>query len=186
MSRILLDTNCLIDLAEDDAAAAPLGVIVAASRRGLVRLAVAAITASENPRKGSPPKSWDEFSGLLARVGLADVEVLKSMGYWGVSFWDQGLWVGDDMLELEARIHAVLSPTLAIDDRSDERRWRNAKCDVQMVWTAMWNGVAVLISSDKKIVARSTALAAIRPIEVLTPASFLRSLEEGHTAKATS
>jgi hypothetical protein len=139
----------------------------------------AAITASENPRKGSPPTTWSEFTGLLARVGLGDVEILRPMGYWGVTFWDQALWVGDDMLDLESRIHRVLFPRLPVDDDSDKRRWRNAKCDVQVVWTAMWNGVDVLITSDQKIISRAAKLAQILPIDVLTPPSFLRALEGG-------
>lgn len=175
----MLDTNCLIDLAEDGEPAAALARIVSNLHAGEHRLVVAAITASENPRKGSPPKTWLEFTDLLTRIGLAGVEILKPMGYWGVTFWDEGLWVGDDMVALESSIHATLFPSFAMDDDTDERRWRNAKCDVQVVWTAMWNGVDVLITSDQKIVSRAPKLAQIRPIDILTPPSFLRALEGG-------
>jgi hypothetical protein len=170
--RVLLDTNCLIDLTEGAETAAALSGIVDGAPTGRHELAVAAISASENPRRGLPPKTWPEFTGLLARLDLTEVEVLKPMGYWGVTFWDGGLWVGEDMADLESRIHAVLFPSFGIDDRSDERRWRNVKCDVQMVWTAMWNRVDVLVTSDKRIVARGPKLATIRPIDVRTPASF--------------
>ena len=111
---------------------------------------MAAITASENPQKRSPPKTWPEFHDLLARIGLADAEILKPMWYWDVTFWDEGLWVDDNMVGLESSVHAILFPSLRMDDHSDERRWRNAKCDVQMVWTAMWNDVEVLITGDDR------------------------------------
>jgi hypothetical protein len=178
MKTALLDTNCLIDLAEDGEPAAALARIVADFRAGGHRLVVAAITASENPRKGSPPKTWPEFTDLLTRIDLADVEILKPMSYWGVTFWDEGLWVGDDMAALESRIHVALFPSFDIDDDSNEHRWRNAKCDVQVVWTAMWNRVDFLVTSDARIVTRAPKLAAVRPIEVLTPPSFLQTLEE--------
>lgn len=180
MDSVLLDTNCLIDLAEDGGPAGALRRIVSVARTERHRLVVAAITASENPRKGSPPKTWPEFTDLLARVGLADVEILKPMGYFGVTFWGEALWVGDEMSDLESIIHDILFPTLRMDDDSDEGRWRNAKCDVQVVWTAMWNGVDVLVTSDQRIVSRAPELAAIRPIEVRTPVSFAESRGERH------
>jgi hypothetical protein len=179
IERILLDTNCLIDLAEGGEVGEALTEIVADSRAGGLVLAVAAITASENPRKGSPPKTWPEFADLLSRVGLTDAEILKPMAYWGVTFWGQGLWVGDDMIALETQIHSVLFPSFAVDDDSDPRRWRNAKCDVQVVWTAMWNRVDVLITSDRRIVERGPRLASIRPVEIQTPAQFLET-RAGH------
>jgi hypothetical protein len=179
IGRILLDTNCLIDLAEGGEVGEILAGLVADLRTRGHGMAVAAITASENPRKGSPPKTWPEFVDLLSRVGLADAEILKPMGYWDVTFWGEGLWVGDDMIALETQIHIVLFPSFAIDDDSDPGRWRNAKCDVQVVWTAMWNRVDFLITSDRRIVDRAPRLASIRPIEILTPAEF-SEMREGH------
>jgi predicted nucleic acid-binding protein len=73
--KVVLDTNCLIDLAERRETAAPLSRIVAASREGQLEITVAAITASENPRKGSPSKTWAEFTDLLARAGIAAAEI---------------------------------------------------------------------------------------------------------------
>jgi hypothetical protein len=100
------------------------------------------------------------------------------MAYWDVTFWGEGLWVGDEMADLETRIHTALFPSFEIDNHSDERRWRNAKCDVQVVWTALWNRVDFLVTSDARIVARAPKLAAIRPIDVLTPPCFLRVLKD--------
>jgi hypothetical protein len=187
MKTALLDTNCLIDLDEDGEPASALRRILAEHRAGGHRLVVAAITASENPRRGSRPKTWPQFTDLLGRVGLAEVEILKPMAYWDVTFWGEGLWVGEKMADLESRVHAVLFPSLEMDDHSDKRRWRNAKCDVQVVWTAMWNEVDVLVTGDRRIVDRGPKLAAIRPIEVLTPATFARALEDrAHPATSTS
>lgn len=90
MKTALLDTNCLIDLDEDGEAAPALHRIVGEHRAGGLRLVVAATTASENPRKGSPPKTWPQFTDLLGRVGLAEVEILKPMAYWDVTFWGRG------------------------------------------------------------------------------------------------
>jgi hypothetical protein len=81
VTTALLGTNCLIDLAEGGEPATALARIVSDFRACGHQMAVAAITASENPRRGSPPKTWLEFSDLLARAGLADVEILRPMAY---------------------------------------------------------------------------------------------------------
>jgi hypothetical protein len=82
------------------------------------------------------------------------------------------------MADLEARNHTALFHSFEIDDHSDERRWRNAKRDMQVVWTALWNRVDFLVTSDARIVARASNLAAIRPIDILTPPCFLWILED--------
>ncbi len=159
---ITLDTNCLIDLDEGrQPQVGPLEQVVQAHRDGGVRLTVCAMTASENPRSGDPPKTFPEFTALLERVGLSEVEILKPIGYWSVSFWGQALWTSDEMRKLEQEIHHVLAPNLLMDDMSDDRRWRNTKCDVQMVWTHVWHDTGVLLTSDTAILRKAGALAAL-------------------------
>jgi predicted nucleic acid-binding protein len=58
MQTVLVDTNCLIDLAEDrQPRAADLRRIVA-GQVPEYEVVVSAITASENPKRGSAPKTW--------------------------------------------------------------------------------------------------------------------------------
>ena len=69
MQTVLLDTNCLIDLAEGrQPRAADLRRIVA-GQGSEYEVVAPAITASENPKRGGAPKSWDEFVDLLRRAG---------------------------------------------------------------------------------------------------------------------
>jgi hypothetical protein len=149
--------------------------VVQAHRVGRVRVTACAITASENPRAGDPPKMFAEFTELLDRVGLAKVEILKPMGYWGVSFWNQALWTSNEMRELEQAIHAVLAPSLPMDDTSDQRRWRNTKCDVQMVWTHVWHDTDALLTNDQPILRKADALAELGA-KVESPAACVSGL----------
>jgi hypothetical protein len=92
MRTVLLDTNCFIDLAKGrEPQAKSLRQIVVGFRDRKYELVGAAITASENPQGDAPPKTWQEFEGLLSRAGLSGIRILSPMGYWGVTFWDRAL-----------------------------------------------------------------------------------------------
>jgi hypothetical protein len=171
MQTVLLDTNCLIDLAEDcQPRAANLRRIVAGQGSGY-EVVASAITASENPKQGHAPKTWDEFVSLLERAGLPDARVLSPMAYWDVTFWDHALWVGEGMKELEIKVHRTLAPGFDMDDRTNEHKWRNIKCDVQVVWTAIWHRVDTLITSDRPILSKADKLRELG-IEAQSPAAF--------------
>jgi hypothetical protein len=172
---VLLDTNCIIDLVEGtDARAADLARIRAAARRGQFEVGVAGISASENPKRRCG-NSFTEFKELLSRVGLADARVLPPMGYYDVTFWDQSLWVNDEMTRLERSIHGILAPNLAMDDMSNRRKWLNTKCDVQVVWTHIWHKTDALVTSDGGIARKSAVLAKLGA-RVYLPASFVATL----------
>lgn len=175
MQTVLLDTNCLIDLADDrQPRAADLRRIVVGQGRNY-EVVVSAITASENPKRASAPKTWDEFVDLLRRAGLPNARVLSPMGYWDVTFWDHALWVDDEMKELEVKVHRTLAPDFDIEDRTNDRKWRNVKCDVQVVWTAVWHKVDTLITSDSPILSKADKLRDLGS-EVQSPAAYASNL----------
>jgi hypothetical protein len=175
MALLLLDTNCLIDLDEErEPRASDLRRIVEKFRRGHLELVAAAISASENAPPGTE-KAFELFIDRLGRIGLAGIRLLHPMGYWGVTFWNQALWVNDEMKELEARIHAILAPNLAMDDGSNHRKWVNTKCDVQMVWCHLWHQTDALITSDGDILSKADALVGLGAT-VQSPAIFTGQL----------
>jgi hypothetical protein len=79
------------------------------------------------------------------------------------------------MKELEKKVHQILAPNFDIGDDSDERRWRNTKCDVQVVWCALWHKTDIVITSDKGILSKSPALAELGAT-VETPAAFAATI----------
>lgn len=175
MQTVLLDTNCLIDLAGDRWPRAGDLRLIVDRQASDYELVVAAISASENPKLGHAPKTWDEFVDLLRRAGLPGARILSPMAYWGVAFWGHALWVGDRMVELEKEVHRTLAPNFDMNERTDERKWRNVKCDVQVVWTALWHKVDVLITGDKPILSKAGAFGD-RGLKILPPATFAANL----------
>lgn len=178
---VLLDTNCLYDLDEGTGARVPTLRRIVAAHGQSVEICVAAITASENPRRGRLG-SFAEFEQLVERAGLSGVRVLPPMGYWDVTFWNEALWTSEKMVELERRIHAVLAPRLKRDDTSNRRKWLNTKCDVQMVWTHIWHCTAVLVTSDRDTILSRRAALADLGADVRPPEDFAATLSHADVA----
>jgi hypothetical protein len=182
MRTVMLDTNCLIDLEQArQPHAEQLRHVLGAWRRGEFELVVGAITASENAKPGEEP-SFEAFERLRARAGVADARLLPPMMIWEITYWDQALWGSDESHALEDQVHAILAPGLAMDDRSDPHRWLNVKCDVQLVWTAIWHGVDVLVTRDQGILKEADALADLG-LNVESLAAFTASLGNGREAE---
>lgn len=108
-----------------------------------INLRVVAISASERKIDWTYASNFADFKKKIAEVGLGNVEILRPIGYWGVTFWDWCLWTGNKKIELERKIHGILFPdiefnykefckkhSLDIEDRKRDRRWLNAKCNV--------------------------------------------------------
>src|SRR5260370_40875468 len=108
--RLVLDTNCIIDLEENRPDALHLRKLIAAWKRGKIRLAAVAVSASENQPNGVARQDFADFETKLANAGLAGVDHLLPLGVWDFCYWDHSLWTSDDMAELESRIREVLFP----------------------------------------------------------------------------
>lgn len=173
MTVVLLDSNALIDLDQgENEHAADLLRVVELARASEFELATSAVSASENPR-GDAPRTFEQFTDLLSRIGLSDVRIVKAMAYWGESYWGEALWASEDGKRLERQIHQILAPDLDFDDRGNERRWRNVKCDVLIVWAFIHHGLDVLLTNDTRIVNKALQLAELGAGRIATPRQFL-------------
>lgn len=161
MRTFTLDTNCLIDLEEDRPGAAAVRALVDAHASGTVHVAILAISASEKQKGSGHLESFTEFQKRLVSLGLAHLELLRPMFYWDVTYWDWCIWSSSEMEERERNIHEVLFPNIeflwsdycaarniAADDLIQGRKWRNAKCDVQAIWSHIFHKRNVFVSTD--------------------------------------
>ncbi len=159
MLTFTLDTNCIIALDEKRPEAAHLQSLIAAHDAGNADVGLVAISASERQKKGGPLEDFRHFEQRLASLGLDRLVLLPPMFYWDLGFWDQALWADDEKEALELKIHSVLFPNIdflwsvfcqarGVDQNSHEARWRNAKCDVQALWTHIHHHRDVFVTSD--------------------------------------
>jgi hypothetical protein len=159
--KVTLDTNCIINLEENRPACGPIRELVDMHSAGSLRLAVVGISASENLPGGGSARTFAAFREKTARLGLAQAEVLKPMGIWGVTYWDWGLLADGPMVQLARRIHAVLFPLspydyieycksrgIAVDEDSIHPQWRNQLCDVLAIRTHIYYRRDVFVTRD--------------------------------------
>src|ERR1700730_2763665 len=157
-----LDTNCIIDVAENQPAAWA-GRTLADAHAGRADVAVIAMSASEKQQGGHYIRNFAEFRDSLVSLGLGHLNVILPMGYWGISFWGQCLWPSDATKKLEHKIHLILFPAVqflwedycranGIDPQSNLSTgyWRNRKCDVQAIWSHIYHKRDVFVTSDGK------------------------------------
>lgn len=159
--RVTLDTNCLIDLEVESVRTNAVHGLVQRFRNSEFQLCIPAISASERTESGRYLLSIADFEDRLARLGLQRAEHLLPMLYLDVCFPDHGLLSDVAMLTLERKLHQVLHPTVAFEYQEycvergldpnavpSDRKWRNAKCDVQVAWAHIWHGADVLVTAD--------------------------------------
>src|SRR5688500_17987462 len=114
MELFTLDTNCLIAVDEGRPEAVAVRALADAHRNGHARVALAAISASERQRDGAMLENFTLFQERVAALELSHLELLLPMCYFDVMFWDACLMADADMAELEAKIQAILFPTIPV------------------------------------------------------------------------
>lgn len=185
MIAFTLDTNCIIDLAEDRAAAEAVRSLCDAAAEGRAQVAVVSVSASERQPGDAYLESYEDFKARLAALQLEHLEILPTITYWGIGFWGVGLFGGtDDMVARERLIHETLFPQVpfswpdfaASKGISSEtvrvpeaKRWRNAFCDRQMFWAHDHNRRDVFVTSDSNFRRRLSQSQDFRSARIATP-----------------
>lgn len=200
MLSFTLDTNCVLalDEARTDAAshrvaeARAVEALVNAHGAGTASVGVVAISASERQRDNGRLENFSVFQQRLASLGLAHLDLLHLMLYFDVTFWDASLWSDDEMQTLECAIHEILFPNIpflwsdycavnGLDPvpETPDRKWRNAKCDVQAFWSHAWRKRDVFVTSDGNFHAESKKqrLLVLAGGHIETPASAASLLD---------
>ncbi|QPI25900.1 hypothetical protein I0J99_01300 [Sinorhizobium meliloti] len=161
-----LDTNCLIDLAEDRPAAVHIHALLAAAREGKAGLALVASSASERQLSGTFLQNVAAFNERRDGLGLGDLPLLPSIAKWNVSFFGHGLYGWAEGSAREQVIYSTLFPTSPYGwadyaaskgvDVSDNgsppyNRWRNQMLDAQALWAHAHAGRDVFVTSDMRL-----------------------------------
>lgn len=163
-----LDTNCVIAVDETRPEALAIQKLIHAHQASQASVGLVAISASERQQDGGHLENFDAFKERVARLGLGDLELLEPMCYWDITFWDFSLWCDEPMESLERSIHEILFPSvpflwtdyckeLGADPKSTplNKKWRNAKCDVQAFWSHAYRKRDIFVTSDGNFHAES-------------------------------
>lgn len=166
MHSFTLDTNCLIDMAEDRPAAVHIRVLLAAGTKGEIDLALVASSASERQQGGTFLASMAVFEERRNALGFDGLPLLPSIGRWDVSFFSHSVWGSEEGSAREAAIYSILFPTSPVEwaeyaaakgaDVNDltspvGMRWRNQMLDAQALWAHDHAGRDVFVTSDQRL-----------------------------------
>ncbi|MEO1314497.1 MAG: hypothetical protein AAFV27_11580 [Pseudomonadota bacterium] len=149
MRTFTLDTNCIIDVAEERPAAPHVRALVAAHSTRCADVALVAASASERQRAGDYLNSLEVFNQRRTDHGLGDLQLLPSLARWNVSFFNHALWGGEPERQRETEVFSALFPNSIIDWATEAQRcgvtcdseasaayrsWRNKILDAQAYW----------------------------------------------------
>ncbi len=188
--RLTLDTNCLINLENRTSQHKSVRALIDAHRAGKLVACVPAIAASENQPGGMRRTNYKEFQAWLEQLDAADLKEVPPMGYWGIMFWGHGVWSSERARQVERAIHDVLHPRITFEyadycaehdldpaAKPTDRRWLNAKCDVQAMWSHIHAENNAFITEDRRFLRseRRTRLFALGADNIMTPDEAART-----------
>lgn len=163
MIKFTLDTNCVVDVDVGRPNAIFVKKIAGAHLRAEADVCIVAMMASEKQKSGSYLTSFTEFSEKLKLLELSHLGLTFPLCYFDISFWNCCILSGPDLSALEEAIHDVLFPEIEFNylDFCNARnldpdaalvgqahKWRNAKCDVQAIWSHINGNRDVFVTSD--------------------------------------
>jgi hypothetical protein len=160
MTTFTFDTNCIIALDEQRPEATAIRALADAHRAGSADVALVGISASERQQDGRHIENFATFQARLAQLGIGHLHLLRPMAYCDVTFFDWCVFTDESMVDLERQIHTMLFPSIefvwtdfcrarALDSAAGiDRKWRNAKCDVQALWSHIHHERDVFVTSD--------------------------------------
>ena len=108
-------------------------------------------------------KNFRDFEIYVSNFGINNPKYLKPPFYCDLAFCDYCILSRLETKELEKEIHYILFPKIKFEygDFKKEksiknedsnngiiRRWKNAKCDVLMIWCHIWYKKDIFISLD--------------------------------------
>jgi len=193
MINVTLDMNCIVDLEEGSATAPYIRKMIRMHKDRKINLRVVAISASERKPDGTYASNFNEFKERVAGLGLIDVEILKPIAYFGIAFFDYCVFGGGQLSELERKIQEILFPTIEVEykefcrkrglnlnEKEMWRKWVNAKCDVLALWSHIWNGDGIFVTTDNNFhkKTKKPRLIALGAGEILTPTKAIDRIKQ--------
>ncbi len=118
MLKVTLDTNCLIDVENWQGGYQDILKLKKLNDTGQIQLALPAMIASEKRVKGVAIKDFNVFMDFLKTFHFDDLELLAQPFYWDISFWGQAMWLGEEEINLDKRLHSILFPNINFDCNS--------------------------------------------------------------------
>ncbi len=159
--RVTLDTNELFNIHYRTGDIDGLGCLMELHSRGIIKICIPAISASENRPGGLQFRNYTEFEAFVASLGFKNYEELSPILLLDKGYIGHGLSSNPIRLRLAHSIHAILFPTMAFDSPNHEtgsdasftpghaRKWLNAICDTMAIWSHIHHRADFFVTEDR-------------------------------------
>lgn len=190
MKKFTLDTNCIIDVDLERPSAPAIQTLVQAHRDGRADVAFVAVSASERQPGDYYLPKYDDFTARLTDLGLADIPQILGLMAWDLTYWDKALWGDEETGRRERAIHQMLFPNIDYgwgdfaqakgvstedDTSSAYKKWRNAWCDRQMLWSHDHHKRDVFVTRDSNF-KRKVEQSSTEDFAICTPEEAVQKL----------
>jgi hypothetical protein len=162
LKKVTIETNAIIALENDEPMARYISELIKMNKLGRINLRLGAISASENLSTGEKYLNFSEFVERIAKVGLSDVEILKPVGYFDITYYGMCVYQGEETKKLEKAIQNIIHSNYEVEfkdhcekygvpksDLETYKKWLNAKCDVLAMWCHIWYKGDLFVSWDE-------------------------------------
>ena len=165
MLKLTLDTNCLIDVAEDRDRAPFVKQLLRAAQTGEAEVALVASSAAERQRSRDFLSNFSLFEERRTALGFGGLPLLLPIARQDMAFLNHCLFGGVESLTRESEIYLTLFPSSPVEwaDYAEARghdaanrsgdgyaRWRNQILDAQAFWAHEHAGHDVFVTSDAR------------------------------------
>ena len=159
--RITLDFNVLLNLRDSTGQYVAAREILKLHDSGQLTICIPAMAASEYGPDQLSLRDFGDFEAFVQSVGIRGYEEIHPLCCIGVSFIGHCVPADDATIQQDREIHQLLFPEIPFDyaeycgangiDEDDpmDRRWLNARCDVQALWPHIHCGCDVFVTEDR-------------------------------------
>lgn len=188
IKKLILDTNCIIDIDEKRANLESVVRLSDASKLGKIEVSVCGISASENQKGGVSLDNFSKFSDRLKKLDLEHLNVLFPMAIWDVTYWDTSISCGPEQQTLFTQIWNAMFPNINANwqlyekeranqgkEKNAYRDWLNALCDAQIAWaTIYYNQDALVTANVRDFQKNAMALGSLGVRNIFTPLEAIK------------
>ena len=186
MLTLTLDTNCVIDLElKSERHYGPsVQTLLDMHKLGKLDVALGASSASERQTDLTFLRNESAFRKRVESFGFVDIEFVRPLARWDISFWNSALWSSPELAERENEISRALFPYRNLlwadaakasnvdpDDMESSayQKWRNQLLDVQAYWAHEHAKRDIFVTGDKNFARKLTNKPKFPEAKIMTP-----------------
>lgn len=151
MVKVTFDTNILIEVEENRENKLEVLKIIEMKEKNKVNVGIVAVCAIEKKIKGQFINNLNEFIIWLEENNFGNLEIIKTIGRYGLAFWDYCYYGGGKLSDIEKKIYNIIFRKSKIDylnNNINNKKWRKNIIDTMIFLGHIFNNRDIFITLD--------------------------------------